>query len=194
VALAYPFGDIVIVFLVVLAVRGMTTSSRMPLWCLLGGLLAMVLSDSTYAYLTEVASYSTGNLLDVGWVAGYLAIALGAFTADADESTAESTAEKAGPSPPSLPSVVVPFLPVIGALGVAAIEIKSASQLDDVALLMVFALTGLVLARQALLLLDFLAPRRDHEAALSGRLTRTALGDVIAEPTASRGRGTGGAP
>ena len=48
-ALGYPFGDVVIVLFVVLAVRGMTREGRLPLWLLLGGLLAMALADSTYA-------------------------------------------------------------------------------------------------------------------------------------------------
>ena len=35
VTLAYPFGDVVIVFFIVLAIRGMTGQGRLSLWCLL---------------------------------------------------------------------------------------------------------------------------------------------------------------
>ena len=42
VALGYPFGDVVIVFFILVAVRGMTVHDR-ALWCLLGGLLLMPL-------------------------------------------------------------------------------------------------------------------------------------------------------
>jgi len=35
VTLAYPFGDVVIVFFIVLAIRGMTGENRSALWCLL---------------------------------------------------------------------------------------------------------------------------------------------------------------
>ena len=52
-AIAYPFGDVVIIFFIVLAIRGMTGGDRLALWCLLGGLLAIALSDSAYTYLTE---------------------------------------------------------------------------------------------------------------------------------------------
>src|SRR5665811_1954812 len=75
VSLAYPFGDVVIVFFIVLAIRGMTGENRLSLWCLLAGLLAMALSDSTFTYLTEVAKYTSGSVIDTGWVVAYLGIA-----------------------------------------------------------------------------------------------------------------------
>jgi hypothetical protein len=82
VTLAYPFGDVVIVFFIVLAIRGMTGQNRLSLWCLLAALLAMALSDSTYTYLTEVPGYSSSsaNPIDAGWIAAYLGIALAAFS------------------------------------------------------------------------------------------------------------------
>jgi diguanylate cyclase len=79
VALGYPFGDVVIVFFVVVAVRGMTREGRLPLWLLLGGLLAMALADSIYAHLVEADKYVTGHLVDSGWVVAYLGVALAAF-------------------------------------------------------------------------------------------------------------------
>jgi len=84
--LAYPFGDVVIVFFIVLAIRGMTGRDRLSLWCLLGALLVMALSDSTYTYLTDVASYSSSSahLIDTGWIAAYLGIALAAFSSRSD--------------------------------------------------------------------------------------------------------------
>src|ERR1019366_498819 len=77
VALTYPFGDMVIIFLIVLSVRSMTATGRRPLLWVLVGLFAMAVSDSTYTYLVEVGRYSTGNLVDIGWLVGYLAIAVG---------------------------------------------------------------------------------------------------------------------
>ena len=79
VALAYPFGDVVIVFFIVLAIRGMTSGDRLSLWCLLAALLVMALSDSTYTYLTASSSYTSPGLIDTGWVVAYLGIALAAF-------------------------------------------------------------------------------------------------------------------
>ena len=94
VALAYPFGDMVIIFLIVLSVRSMTATGRRPLLWVLAGLFAMAVSDSTYAYLVEVGRYATGNLVDIGWVVGYLAIAVGA-SGDAGQ-TVRATSDAAG--------------------------------------------------------------------------------------------------
>ncbi len=94
VTLAYPFGDVVIVFFMVLAIRGMTGSNRLSLGsnslslcCLLAALLAMALSDSIFSYLTEVAKYTGGDVIDTGWVAAYLGIALAAFSSRASDTT-----------------------------------------------------------------------------------------------------------
>jgi hypothetical protein len=172
--LAYPFGDVVIVFFIVLAIRGMTGQGRLSLWCLLGALLVMALSDSTFTYLSDVASYSSssGHVIDTGWVVAYLGIALAAFSSRSDG----AVVAKAESSRPSLASLISPLLPVLLALTVAAVEIRLGHHLDRAAWLMAFALIALVLARQGLMVLELLAPSRDANAALMQRLTHAALG------------------
>jgi hypothetical protein len=180
VALAYPFGDVVIVFFIVLAVRGMTGGDRLALWCLLGGLLAMALADSSYAYLAETGSYDTGNLIDAGWFVGYLGIALCAFSSDA-----RVVAARRADSPRTLASLVAPFLPVLVALIVPVIESGRGHHLDDAAWIMAFSLVALVLARQGLLVVDLLAPSGEREADLGERLAHAALGGEIREAVAA---------
>jgi hypothetical protein len=153
VALAYPFGDVVIVFFVVQAMRRMTPANRLALWCLLAGLLALALSDSIYAYLTGVQGYQPGGLLDTGWFAGYLAIAVGASCSR----TGQSATRDADSSAPVATALVVPFIPILGALGVVAFKPALVQELDPVALATAFALVGLVLARQLLVLRDLSA-------------------------------------
>jgi len=173
--LAYPFGDVVIVFFIVLAIRGMTGQGRLSLWCLLGALLVMALSDSTFTYLSDVASYSSssGHLIDTGWIAAYLGIALAAFSSRPSGAIVPAEAEHAKPS---LASLIAPLLPVLLALTVAAVEIKLGHHLDHAAWLMAFALIALVLVRQGLMLLELLGPGRDADAGLMQRLTHAALG------------------
>jgi hypothetical protein len=156
VTLAYPFGDVVIVFFIVLAIRHMSGQHRLSLWCLLAGLLAMALSDSTYSYLTEVANYasSSTNLVDAGWVAAYLGIAVAAWSSDAGGARLV-TVERAGP--PSLASLISPLLPVLVALSVTAIEIRLGHRLDRAGWLMAFGLIALVLTRQGLAVLELLS-------------------------------------
>jgi hypothetical protein len=177
VTLAYPFGDVVVVFFIVLLVHGMTRGARVDLWCLLAGLLAITLSDTAYGYLTEVKDYATGNLIDTGWVAGYLAIAVGAFC-----SKPETTTNRAAESPSLTPAAVLtPFLPMLAALTVAAIQIELGHRLDRAAWSMALVLVGLVLVRQALLVVDLLAPGREREASVSDRLV-SAVGGAIPGP------------
>jgi hypothetical protein len=164
VALAYPFGDAVILFFIVLVVRALPKGENLALWCLLAGLLALALSDSTYAYLTEVKNYGAGDILDIGWIVGYLGIALGAFCADRS-----TVARRADASAPSLTAFVAPFLPILVALTFIGVEIELGHRPDQVALIVAFALVVLVLARQALLLADMVS---QHGAPGSNRLER----------------------
>jgi hypothetical protein len=177
VTLAYPFGDVVIVFFIVLAIRGMTGGDRLSLWCLLAALLAMALSDSTFTYLTNVANYTSPSLIDTGWVAAYLGIALAAFSSR----SRDAVLSRAEPSRQSLASLISPLLPVLLALSVAAVEIRLGHHLDHVAWLMAFGLIALVLVRQAMLVLELLAPSHDMHAGLMHRLSHVALGGADAE-------------
>lgn len=149
VALAYPFGDLVIIFLIIGAVRSVATAGRRPLLWVLGGLFAMAVSDSTYAYLVEAGHYSTGSLIDTGWVVAYLAIAVGA-TCDAGATVyaAEEAVEA------TLASFVTPYVPVILALSVITVKLELHQKVDRVSWLTGFALALLAIARQAVLLMD----------------------------------------
>ncbi len=178
VTLAYPFGDVVIVFFILLVIRGMTGGGRLSLWCLLAALLAMALSDSTFTYLTDVANYPSGSLIDTGWVAAYLGIALAAFSSQ----SSGVVVPRAERSRPSLASLVVPLLPVLLALTVAAVEIRLGHRPDHVAWLMAIALIALVLARQGLMVLELLAPSRGVQGGVMQRLAHAALGRAGAEP------------
>jgi hypothetical protein len=166
VALTYPFGDMVIIFLIVLSVRSMTATGRRPLLWVLVGLFAMAVSDSTYAYLVEVGRFSTGNLVDIGWVVGYLAIAVGA-SGDAGQ-TVRVPSEL--PTEASLASLVTPYVPVLLALSVITFELELHHHVDRFSWLTGLSLTLLVIARQALVLVDrrrelFSASDGPHEPA-----------------------------
>ena len=172
VSLAYPFGDVVIVFFVVLAMRGMTSGDRLSLWCLLAGLLAMALADSTFTYLTASSSYASPGLIDTGWVAAYLGIALAAFSSQ----PSGRVALRAERTKPSLVSLISPLVPVLLALAVAAVQIRLGHHLDRAAWVMAFGLVVLVLVRQGLILFELFAHSRDTRAGLMERLTHAALG------------------
>ncbi len=186
VTLAYPFGDIVIVFFTILAIRGMVGGDRLSLWCLLVALLALALSDSTYTYLAELADYSsaTANPIDAGWIAAYLGIACAAFGSSSQGVRAASVR----PSRPSLASLVAPLLPVLLALGVAAVQIRLGHHLDRTSWLIAVGLIALVLARQGLLMVELIRPGLGGRAGLGQRLTDTALGGTAVEAGPRPGR------
>ena len=78
--LAYPAGDIVIGTILVLATRRARDEAHGRLLLLLCGLAAISLADTTFALLNANGTYGAiGNVLDVGWVAGYLMIGLAAL-------------------------------------------------------------------------------------------------------------------
>ena len=181
VSLAYPFGDVVIVFFIVLAMRAMASGDRLSLWCLLAGLLAMALADSTFTYLTASSTYTSPGLIDTGWIVAYLAIALAAFSSQPSSATVANPKR----TRPSLASLIAPMAPVLLALAVAAVEIRLGHHLDHTAWLMAFGLVVLVLLRQGLILFELLAHRRDTQAGLMERFTQAALGGA-SERQASR--------
>lgn len=188
VTLAYPFGDVVIVFFIVVTIRGMTSGDRRSLWCLLAALLAMALSDSTFTYLTDVANYPGGSLIDTGWIAAYLGIALAAVSSR----PGGAVVPRAESSGPSLASLISPLLPVLLALSVVAVELRLGHHLDHVAWLMAFGLIVLVLARQGLVVLELLAPGRDTRAGPMRRLVDAALGGSGADERPGSGYRAGG--
>ncbi len=154
VAVAYPFGDIVMAFLVVLLIREMSHGDRFALGCVLAGLVAMAVADSTYTYLTEAGRYSVGQLVDVGWVAGYLGLALGAFCASGEERIEPARA----PSPSGMRSLVVGFLPTLLAMAVLTAEVAIGRRLYRSDWFIAMALVVLCLARQLLILVEQFRP------------------------------------
>jgi hypothetical protein len=172
VTLAYPVGDVIIAFFVMLALLRMGTGHRPGLWCLLGGLIALALADSAYAYIAEVKHYTTGNLLDTGWFAGFLGIALGARASELRDPPARADASSVG-----LPSLVAPLLPMFVALSAVAISIDFHHRPDRVGAAMVAALILLAFVRQALLVVDLVTTGRGTgRGSVIDWIARVALG------------------
>src|SRR5229473_480585 len=77
IGLAYPVGDIVTITVLLIAVRRATKAQVGRILLLIGGLASIAVADSAFTYLTANGTYgSIGSVLDIGWVIGYLLIAL----------------------------------------------------------------------------------------------------------------------
>jgi hypothetical protein len=145
---------VIMVFLVVLVIREMSAGDRFALGCVLAGLLAMAGADSTYTYLTEAGRYHVGQLVDVGWVAGYLCLALGAF----GTSGTEHVVPTREPCPSGVRSLVAAFLPTLLAMAVLTVEVAVGHKLYRSDWFIAMALVVLSLARQLLMVLQQVAP------------------------------------
>ncbi|MEY2426917.1 MAG: hypothetical protein QOI61_2489 [Actinomycetota bacterium] len=147
VSLAYPVGDVVIASVAIMALHRGRVLERLPLVLVAVGMLANAVSDSVYAYLTQVGKYSSGDLIDVGWFAAYLLIALAALV------PAHSAAEEKRDGR-SVGDLVVPYVALGVAVCVATFKLVT-HQLDDQMLLgLIVAALVLVAIRQVIALAD----------------------------------------
>jgi diguanylate cyclase len=146
VALAYPVSDLIVMALVFLLLARMA-GNRGPLLILSAGLLAMVVADTGFAYLSTSGKYHTGSIIDVGWVAAFLLCAVAAV---ADTGGVHRTHEFAGVTRVALYLPIVPF--IVGGLVIAA---KAwASTFDHVLIVTGVLLLGLVAVRQMFVLAE----------------------------------------
>src|SRR5438067_3559085 len=91
--LAYPVSDILIGTVLFLAIRRATHQQKGRMALLLAGVAAYSVSDSAFSYLTAQGAFgSVGSVLDTGWFAGYLVIALAAIYPAAPMRTATAQA------------------------------------------------------------------------------------------------------
>jgi diguanylate cyclase len=144
VSLAYPISDLIVMALIFLLLSRMV-GNRAPMFILSAGLLAMVIADTGFAYLSASGDYHTGSIIDVGWVAAFLLCAVAAV---ADTAGAHGTDEFAGVSRIALFLPIVPF--VGGGTVIAAQAWKS--NFDHVLIVGGLLLLGLVATRQSIVL------------------------------------------
>jgi len=77
--LAYPVSDILIGTVLILALRRANQQQAGRMAFLLAGVAAYSIADSAFAYLNAQGAFgAVGNVIDTGWFAGFLLIALAA--------------------------------------------------------------------------------------------------------------------
>lgn len=143
---AYPLTDVAMVTVALTLLARAKPADRAVPGLLALGLLAMALSDSSYAYLTATGAYGTGNVLDAGWVAAFVLIALAASEAAV---TDDGVARDARPVPWR---ALVPYVALLPALGVLVRGMSAPGSGHGVELTSAGVLILLVLGRQVLAL------------------------------------------
>lgn len=145
VSLAYPIADAAII---TIAWARAAAAYRPSMGLLVGGLILIAVSDSIFAALTAVGGYYTGNLIDLGWIAGCGVLGLAAL-----RSIGERPVHPTMGLISSRVRLLVPYLPLVLAFGVGMAE--ALPQLKSVALAGTGALlVAAVLARQFLVLAE----------------------------------------
>jgi signal transduction histidine kinase len=148
ISLAYPVSDLITVSLILFVIGRVLGPARRTMLLIGLGFLLTSTSDSAYAYLTATHSYRTGDLIDVGWMAGAYLIALGLLSAP----RGATAAELSWTSPSRLGSML-PYLAALLAICLAGAQ-DHRSRLDGFGLLLAASLVGVVLVRQMLTLFE----------------------------------------
>ena len=125
IGLAYPIGDIVVITVLLIALRRASKAQFGRMVLLIAGLASIAVSDSTFTYLTANGTYGAiGSVLDIGWVIGYLLIALAPLwpVAGVERETEEGPIE--------LWQMALPWIATLAA-GLMAIRIAFINQAMD---------------------------------------------------------------
>jgi diguanylate cyclase (GGDEF)-like protein len=111
VALAYPLSDFLLLVFIILTLS--RSAARLQLWLLAAGMASLSVSDSGFAYLTSNGTYD-GGAIDLGWIAGFLLLALAPLARDNREHEEDEASTALGRSS------YLPYVPVViaGALSV----------------------------------------------------------------------------
>jgi PAS domain S-box-containing protein len=174
IGLAYPIGDIVTVTVLITALRRVSRPQLGRMLLLIGGLAANTVADSAFTYLSANGSYQeVGSILDIGWVIGFLMIALAPlWPVPAAEPHAED-------GPIDLWQMALPWMAVLAA-ALVAIRIAATNQTMDQFLTVLAGSIGVLLVCNQILThrdsLDLLAKSHRAEAQLGAR---TALLDQV---------------
>jgi PAS domain S-box-containing protein len=173
IGLAYPAGDIVTITVLVLAMRR-ARSNRGRLLLLLGGLAANAIADSTFAYLTARGSFGPiGNILDAGWVVGYLMIALAPLW------PSRGTIEPAAEGRIELWQLALPWMAALAAAATAMRLATMGQQLDQFMTVLAGGIGVLFVGNQIMSHRDSIDLLRASHRAEAQMLQRTAVLDEV---------------
>ena len=164
----YLAADIVLATMVILAIRRATHRHKGRMLLVLGGVGAVALSDSTFAYLSANGTYTAGDVIDTGWVAAYLMVALAALWPVSESNVRVSNA------PVDMWQLALPLTTVLVAAATCLVLAFSGRSLDGV-------MTAIVGITSILLTVRVITANRDAVAMLmKSRASEGNLAEVIA--------------
>ncbi len=170
IGLAYPVGDIITITVLVTVLRRAPRSQIGMMLLLIGGLAANSLADSVFAYLTANGTYGTiGTVLDAGWVAGYLLIALAPWW------PSRMVEDQVAEGPIELWQMALPWMAVLAAAATAVRLAATGQNMDQFLSVLAGGIGMLLVLNQILSHRDSLNLLRDGDRAEGDLRNRTAL-------------------
>ena len=171
--LTYPALDVVLVVLAVLLVAR-AGEQRLSLLLVCTGVVALSVSDSAFAYLQATTTTYSGVSVDLGWVVGFLLLALAG--------TARHPAGPAAPPPEvrrtGLRAGLWPYVPVAVGLVSTVVHVLLGGELGAPEVGMATVVIALLLARQYLALRENVR-LADELAAREALLRHQAFHDAL---------------
>ncbi len=152
VSLAYPLSDVLLAAVALILLPRAAPGFRATAALILAAALALSVGDLGFAYLNQHSTYTCGDPIDTGWVAGFVLIALAAHRAP-------SSRQHPAQSVPIL--LWLPYVPLAVAILAAVEQMASGHGLTAFLSVLLGAVILLVLARQMVALRDNTALSRD---------------------------------
>ncbi|MGY1617726.1 putative bifunctional diguanylate cyclase/phosphodiesterase [Geodermatophilus sp. SYSU D00691] len=146
--LAYPVLDVVLIVLAVLTATR-TRGPRLPLLLVCAGVVALSVADSTFAYLQATSSY-TGGSADLGWIVGFLLLALAGVARTGATEVEDDDAGDLGTCDPAaeLRADLLPYVPVAVALAATVGFVLGGGRLGVAEVVLSTVVITLILVRQ----------------------------------------------
>ena len=169
--LTYPAGDVALVTLVayvLLRVRSTGIHPDVPLRLIVIALAGFAIADSGYAYLTLAGHYTSGSLIDAGWLGGFAALCIAA-------TLSPRTSEPAPALPLRPPGLFLPYFFIVAATVASSVAVPFDGRPDSVTKWLRTAMILLLVLRQVVTLQE----SRAVAGSLEGQLTHQALHDAL---------------
>ncbi len=194
-ASAYPVGDVLLCCLSLLLLARAPRAARLPLALLGSGMCALALADSAFVFASANQGYQPAQVINTGWVAGFLMIAL------AGDRWAPLTGQARQDAGSSLARTCLPYLPLLPAEGLVVVPLLTEQKVPAVQAACGVVLFLLVLARQFLMLVENRAltarlregsaelVRRAHHDPLTGLPNRLHFAQQVAAAVTQRDGG-----
>ena len=160
VSMLYPVTDTVVVSLGLLLIRRISRASRTPVVIGMGAVFLLGSTDLIYAVASQHHQYTGGHLLETGWFAGYLVMALASGRVE-DITAVDLPADRL----PTRAMSLLPYAALVVATLAAVGDLVAGHNPGLVEAGLIFLLVATVLVRQAVAVLDTFGLSR----ALAGR-------------------------